>query len=104
MPTPKRQYDALELTLNRRFSNNYFWSASYVYSRLYGNYSGLAASEEISTPTTGVTSATAQQQAGSIARPGGNANRAWDIDEIFWDSQRQPRRRSAACRPIVRTS
>ena len=30
--------------------------------------------------------ATAQQQAGSIARPGGNANRAWDIDELLWDS------------------
>lgn len=87
VPRPKRQYDALELTVNRRLSNNYFWSASYVYSRLYGNYSGLAASEEVNTPTTGVASATAQQQAGSIARPGGNANRAWDIDEIFWDSR-----------------
>ena len=86
MPRPKRQYDALEFTLSKRYSNNYFWSASYVVSRLYGNYSGIAASEEISTPTTGVASATAQQQAGSIARPGGNANRAWDIDEIFWDS------------------
>src|SRR5918993_638734 len=87
VPQPKRQYDALEFTLNKRYANNYFWSASYVYSRLYGNYSGLAATEEVNTPTTGVTSATAQQQAGSIARPGGNANRAWDIDEIFWDSQ-----------------
>jgi outer membrane receptor protein involved in Fe transport len=87
VPEPKRQYDALEFTLNKRYSNNYFWSASYVYSRLYGNYSGLAATEEVNTPTTGVTSATAQQQAGSIARPGGNANRAWDIDEIFWDSR-----------------
>ena len=86
VPKPKRQYDALELTLSKRFSNNYFWSASYVLSRLYGNYSGIAASEEISTPTTGTSSATAQQQAGSISRPGGNANRAWDIDEIFWDS------------------
>jgi hypothetical protein len=87
VPQPKRQYDALEVTVNRRFANNYFWSASYVYSRLYGNYSGLAASEEVNTPTTNVTSATAQQQTGSIARPGGNANRAWDIDEIFWDSR-----------------
>ncbi len=87
VPEPKRQYDALELTFNRRFANNYFWSASYVYSRLYGNYSGLAATEEVNTPTTNVTSATAQQQAGSIARPGGNANRAWDIDELFWDSR-----------------
>ena len=86
MPKAKRQYDAIEFTLSKRFSNNYFWSASYVYSRLYGNYSGIAASEEISTPTTGVSSATAQQQAGSIARPGGNANRAFDTDELLWDA------------------
>ena len=32
---------------SRRFSNNYFWSASYVLSRLYGNYSGIAARDEI---------------------------------------------------------
>jgi hypothetical protein len=87
VPKPKRQYDALEFTLSKRFSKNYLWSASYVLSRLYGNYSGIAASEEVTPPTTGVASGTAQQQAGSIARPGGNANRAWDIDEIFWDSR-----------------
>jgi hypothetical protein len=87
VPRPKRQYDALEFTLSKRFSNNYFWSASYVVSRLYGNYPGIASSDEISTPTTGVTSATAQQQAGSVSRQGGNANRAWDIDEIFWDAR-----------------
>lgn len=86
VPKPKRQYDALEFTVNRRFANNYFWSASYVWSRLYGNYSGVAASEEILTPTTNSSSATAQQQFGSVSRPGGNANRAWDIDELFWDS------------------
>ncbi len=86
VPAPKRQYDALEFQVSRRFAGNYFWSASYVYSRLYGNYSGIAATEEVRTPTTDTTSATAQQQVGSIARPGGNANRAWDIDEIFWDS------------------
>ena len=86
VPKPKRQYDAVQLTLNRRFANNYFWSASYVWSRLYGNYSGIAASEEILPPTTNVSSATAQQQTGSIARAGGNANRAWDIDELLWDS------------------
>src|SRR4029079_6285182 len=65
---------------------NWFASASYVYSRLYGNYAGLANSDEISTPTTNRTSATAQQQAGSIARPGSSANRAWDLDELVWDS------------------
>jgi Carboxypeptidase regulatory-like domain/TonB-dependent Receptor Plug Domain len=85
-PKPKRQYDALEVSLEKRFSKNWFGSASYVYSRLYGNYAGLANSDEISTPTTNRTSATPQQQAGSIARPGSSANRAWDLDELVWDS------------------
>jgi Carboxypeptidase regulatory-like domain/TonB dependent receptor-like, beta-barrel/TonB-dependent Receptor Plug Domain len=85
-PRPKRQYDALELGFNRRFSNRWFFSANYTLSRLYGNYAGLASSDEITTPTTGGSSATAQQQAGSIARPGGNTNRAWDLDELLWDS------------------
>ena len=85
-PRPKRVYDALEVGLNRRFSNNWFFSANYTLSRLWGNYSGLASSDEITTPTTGGSSATAQQQAGSIARPGGNVNRAWDLDELLWDS------------------
>jgi hypothetical protein len=86
MPKAKRQYDALELTLSRRFSNNWFASASYTYSRLWGNYAGLASSDEITTPTTGVTSAQAQQQTGNVARQGGNANRAWDLDELMWDA------------------
>jgi len=38
------------------------------------------------TPTTNRSSATAQQDAGSIARPGSSANRAWDLDELVWDS------------------
>jgi hypothetical protein len=85
-PKPKRQYDALEVSLQKRFSSNWFASASYVYSRLYGNYAGLANSDEISTPTTNRSSGTTQQQAGSIARPGSSANRAWDLDELVWDS------------------
>jgi hypothetical protein len=87
MPKAKRQYDALELTLSRRFSNNWFASGSYTFSRLWGNYAGLASSDEILTPTTGVTSAQAQQQTGNVARQGGNANRAWDLDELMWDSR-----------------
>ena len=86
-PTPKRKYDALELGYNRRFADNWFFSANYTLSRLWGNYAGLASSDEVTTPTQGGSSATAQQQAGSIARPGGNVNRAWDIDELMWDSR-----------------
>lgn len=87
--TPKavRTYDALELTYSRRFSSGWFGSASYTYSRLYGNYAGLANSDEITTPTTGVSSATTQQQSGSVSRQGGNANRAWDIDEVLFTSK-----------------
>ncbi|MEO8649724.1 MAG: TonB-dependent receptor, partial [Acidobacteriota bacterium] len=37
----RRFYRGLEFTLNRRFSNNYSFNASYVYSSLIGNYEGL---------------------------------------------------------------
>ena len=45
-PKAERQYDGLELTAERRFTNNWGLFASYTYSRLYGNYSGLASSDE----------------------------------------------------------
>jgi len=86
MPKAKRQYDAVELSLARRFANGWFVSANYTYSRLYGNYAGISSSDEIRTPTTNITSPTAQQQLGSVFRQGGNANRAWDIDYLSWDS------------------
>ena len=57
-PKPIRTYDALELGWNRRFAENYFFSVNYTLSRLYGNYAGLASSDEITTPTTGVSIAT----------------------------------------------
>jgi hypothetical protein len=85
-PKPVRNYDALEVSLERRFSNHWFGSVNYTYSRLFGNYAGTANSDEISTPTTGTSSNTAQQQAGSIARPGSNSHTGWDIDEILFDS------------------
>jgi hypothetical protein len=86
MPKPVRKYDAMELSITRRSSKGLFGSFSYVYSRLYGNYAGIANSDEITSPATGASSATAQQLGGSIARPGGNANRAWDLDEVLFDS------------------
>ncbi len=87
MPKPKRQFDALELVLNRRFARRWFLNANYTWSRLYGNYNGLSDSDEIYTPTTGVSSGTAQQQGGSIARPGINTTVAWDTDTLLWDSK-----------------
>ncbi len=45
-PKAQRQYDALEFRLDRRYANNYFFSLNYTWSRLYGNYSGSASTDE----------------------------------------------------------
>ena len=37
----RRYYRGLEFTLNRRFANNFSYTASYVFSSLIGNYEGL---------------------------------------------------------------
>jgi hypothetical protein len=44
--TPRRNYNAIEVQLDRRFANNYYFNVNYTYSRLRGNYSGLANSDE----------------------------------------------------------
>jgi hypothetical protein len=46
LPKAERDYDALELKLTKRFSNRWSANASYTLSRLNGNYSGLASSDE----------------------------------------------------------
>ena len=51
---PERIYDALEVRLDRRFSKNYFFNMAYTFSRLYGNYSGLASSDEAGRTSPGV--------------------------------------------------
>jgi len=43
---PQRLYNGVEVVLNRRLSNHYFYNVNYTWSRLYGNYSGLASSDE----------------------------------------------------------
>jgi hypothetical protein len=102
-PKPKRQYDAVELGISRRFSGRWFGSANLTISRLYGNYAGIASSDEIRTPTTGTSSSTAQQQAGSTFRQGGNVNRAWDLEDWMFDAygNLDVRGRLATDRPVV---
>jgi len=85
-PKPQRDYDAFEFTLTRRLSRNFSGQFSYVYSRLYGFYNGTANSDEVTLPTSGVSSATTQQSGGSVARPGSNASRAYDLDETLFDA------------------
>ena len=41
-----RDYDAVEVGLDRRFANNFYFNSSYTWSRLFGNYAGLASSDE----------------------------------------------------------
>ena len=46
MPKPQRDYDAVELSLNKRMSNRWAGRFSYMWSRLYGNHTGLGQADE----------------------------------------------------------
>jgi cellobiose phosphorylase len=45
-PEAKRDYDSLEFVWNKLLANNWSLRTSYMWSRLYGNYSGLSQSDE----------------------------------------------------------
>ncbi len=45
-PKAVRDYDAVELTIDKRLSNRWSARASYTISRLYGNYPGLSQTDE----------------------------------------------------------
>jgi hypothetical protein len=45
-PKPERTYDALTLSVNKRFSRAWFFRGAYTYSRLVGNYEGLYQAEQ----------------------------------------------------------
>jgi hypothetical protein len=55
LPEAKRKYDALELKVTKRFSNRWSGDASYTLSRLWGNYPGLASSDEVARVAPNVT-------------------------------------------------
>ena len=46
LPKARRNYDAIEMALDRRLSRGWSARLSYTWSRLAGNYSGLAQSDE----------------------------------------------------------
>ncbi|MCS6873623.1 MAG: TonB-dependent receptor [Acidobacteriota bacterium] len=78
----QRDYDALELRVERRASNHFF-GASYTLSRLYGNYSGLASSDE-------------------FGRSSPNVNRFFDLPPLGFNANGQPDNgRLATDRPHV---
>ena len=43
---PKRRYDGLEVTFDKRLSSDWYFHANYTFSRLHGNYTGLTSSDE----------------------------------------------------------
>lgn len=51
---PQRLYKGFEVSLNKRLSNNYFFNLNYTLSSLFGNYSGLASTDESTTGTYGI--------------------------------------------------
>lgn len=86
MPKAKRVYDAMELSFAKRFGGGWLFNASYVYSRLWGNYTGLQSTDEIRPATLGYAFGGNQTFFGQTYRPGGNANRYFDLDEAFYDA------------------
>ena len=74
---PKRDYDALELSLRRRLANRWSGQATYTYSRLYGNFPGLASSDEASTTS-------------GNARLSPNVNRLYDGPWLMYDTHGSP--------------
>jgi hypothetical protein len=70
--TPKavREYTGFELRLDKRFSNNWYSNLSWVNSKLYGNYGGLASSDE-------------------DGRANPNVNRYFDLPELVYDTHGQ---------------
>jgi len=72
VPLPKavRDYDSVELFVDKRLSNNWSVRASYLWSRLYGNYSGLSQSDE-------------------NGRTSPNVGRLWDYPMMMFDEKGQ---------------
>ena len=71
IPKAKRLYYALNLSLDKRFSNNWMGGISYTWSRLTGNYSGLASGDE-------------------FGRTNPNVERYFDLWYLAFDKQMNP--------------
>lgn len=69
-PKPQRDYDALEITLRRQLANHFKFETNYTFSRLYGNYGGLASSDEEGRTDPNVNRYFDQPQAGFTAAGG----------------------------------
>jgi hypothetical protein len=68
---PVRDYDSVELSLTKRLANRWSMEAIYQWSRLWGNYPGLASSDEAG---------------GGTARLSPNVNRLYDGPWMMYDT------------------
>jgi len=73
-PEAKREYWGLNLSLDKRFANGWVGGFSYTWSRLTGNYSGLASSDE-----------TEYSATASYGRNSPNAERNFDLWYLSYD-------------------
>lgn len=74
MPKAKREYHGYEVEYQKRFASRWTLHASYLYSKLSGNYSGLANSDEVTASP-------------GFARTSPNVNRAFDSLFMLFDEQ-----------------
>jgi hypothetical protein len=71
LPKAVRNYDGVEFRVTKRYSGNWYGTASYTWSRLYGNYSGLTSTDE-------------------SGRPSPNVNRFFDLPHMSFTSHGVP--------------
>lgn len=91
-PRAKRNYHAVNLSLMKRFSDNWFGGVTYTWSRLWGNYCGLNSADEWGDPIAAGGS--------GLGRNDPNTNRYWD----YWFLMRdQDLNDSAGLLPTDRT-
>jgi hypothetical protein len=70
-PRARREYDGIEVRVEKRWSNNWYGTAAYTWSRLFGNYSGLTSTDE-------------------AGRKAPNVSRYFDLPNMVWDSHGHP--------------
>jgi hypothetical protein len=87
MPKATRDYDSVEIRFNKRFTGNYFLIASYTWSDLSGNYSGLTSTDEDLLQTFGRHDVSARSQTG---RASPNVTRFFDEQTMLFDANGQP--------------
>jgi outer membrane receptor protein involved in Fe transport len=101
VPHARRDYDSVEARYVKRYGNRWYMDASYLWSRLFGNYNGLANSDELRVAANNDIAG-----AGNDPRPPGggrtspNVNRAFDL---IYDSYKQDGTLNYGLLPVDRT-